>query len=426
MHVLRVMGDQRELFGPVASVPTAWRALSEIAAGGDRRRRKVTAAVSRARRHAWAQGIARHCGLPPVLIPDRKLEGVTWGAGPARLPARLSGHLLRRLGAREKTAIGKGEVRERRSGGACADRRCAHQACWIEEAHVAELTGLLREGPGGDQLKAWPKTMRVFARRERPHPGAQLSLLEAEDGWRYTLWVTNGATDTKGRLGQCAYIDAAHRVHARVEDVIRTGKDTGLGHFPSHDYTVNQAWPGASMHPAGLAEAHRPGRRPGQGGAEDAALPRPARRRPPRPRRAAQAPEDRRDLALGRSGRRRLAAHPGHPAPHLTSKNPSRRARKETQGPWNPGNPARQPGRRHTQTLKSRSRNRPPRPPAAAINPCERSGLVLLHGGARRYLMRVGDGIDKFVFTAGLSENAARDSVRETRFYLSSSSMIAT
>jgi hypothetical protein len=73
----RVMGDQRELFGPVASVPTAWRALSEIAAGGDRRRRKVTAAVSRARRHAWAQGIARHGGLPPVLIADRKLEGVT-------------------------------------------------------------------------------------------------------------------------------------------------------------------------------------------------------------------------------------------------------------------------------------------------------------------------------------------------------------
>ena len=28
----RVMGDQRELFGPVASVPTAWRALKEIAA----------------------------------------------------------------------------------------------------------------------------------------------------------------------------------------------------------------------------------------------------------------------------------------------------------------------------------------------------------------------------------------------------------
>ena len=32
----RVMGDQREVFGPVASVPTAWRALKEAAAGGDR------------------------------------------------------------------------------------------------------------------------------------------------------------------------------------------------------------------------------------------------------------------------------------------------------------------------------------------------------------------------------------------------------
>jgi len=28
----------------------------------------------------------------------------------------------------------------------------------------------------GDQLSTWPTTMRVFARRERPHPGAQLTL----------------------------------------------------------------------------------------------------------------------------------------------------------------------------------------------------------------------------------------------------------
>src|SRR5256885_12042570 len=42
----RVMGDQRELLGPVASVPTAWRALKEAASGGDRTRRKGTAAVT--------------------------------------------------------------------------------------------------------------------------------------------------------------------------------------------------------------------------------------------------------------------------------------------------------------------------------------------------------------------------------------------
>jgi hypothetical protein len=66
----RVMGDQREVFGPVASVPAAWRALKEAAAGGDRARRKVTAAVNRARRHAWAQAAS----LPPVRIADRVLE----------------------------------------------------------------------------------------------------------------------------------------------------------------------------------------------------------------------------------------------------------------------------------------------------------------------------------------------------------------
>jgi hypothetical protein len=27
--------------------------------------------------------------------------------------------------------------------------------------------------------------MRIFARRERPHPGAQLTFFEAGDGWRY-------------------------------------------------------------------------------------------------------------------------------------------------------------------------------------------------------------------------------------------------
>jgi hypothetical protein len=345
----RVMGDQRELFGPVASVPTAWRALKEAAGGGDRVRRKVTAAVNTARRHAWAQV----GGLPPVQVADRKLEGATcirldatvvtahsdkeraepnfkgfghhpiiaacdnvreplaWMLRPgsagsntasdhlrllgdaiAALPPALrrklmvtcdgagASHALVKeldrlagrhgyqltysvgweLGARERTAIskvpqtawepaidGKGEVRERRADDACGNPRCTHRKCWIEEAHVTELTGLLREGPGGDQLSAWPKAMRVFARRERPHPGAQLTLFEAEDGWRYSLWVTNRPADTRGWLGQCAYIDAAHRVHARVEDVIRTGKDTGLGHFPSHDYGLNKSWLDASM-----------------------------------------------------------------------------------------------------------------------------------------------------------------------------------
>jgi hypothetical protein len=73
----RVMGDQEEVFGQVASVPTAWRALKEIAGGGDRARRKVTAAVNRARRHAWSQVTARHGQLPPVQVAERQLAGIT-------------------------------------------------------------------------------------------------------------------------------------------------------------------------------------------------------------------------------------------------------------------------------------------------------------------------------------------------------------
>jgi hypothetical protein len=112
---------------------------------------------------------------------------------------------------------------------------------------VTELTPLLREGPAGDQLAGWPPAMRVFARRERPHPGAQLTLFEAEDGWRYSLWVTNLPGCTGGWRGQPAYIDAAHRVHARVEDCVRTGKDTGIGKLPSQAFALNQAWLAAAL-----------------------------------------------------------------------------------------------------------------------------------------------------------------------------------
>jgi hypothetical protein len=134
------------------------------------------------------------------------------------------------LGERERAALrlvpeqawqiaidGSGEIRERRAGDACTDPRCAHRACWIEEAHVTELTGPLCQGLYGDQLAAWLAAMRVFAGRERPHPGAQLTLFEAADGWRYSLWVTNRPAANRGWLGHNAYIDA-HRVHARVED----------------------------------------------------------------------------------------------------------------------------------------------------------------------------------------------------------------
>src|SRR5258707_15291435 len=73
----RVMGDQEELFGPVASVPPTWRTLDEIAAGGSRALERITGAVNAARRAAWAGIVARHGALPGVRVADRVLEGVT-------------------------------------------------------------------------------------------------------------------------------------------------------------------------------------------------------------------------------------------------------------------------------------------------------------------------------------------------------------
>ena len=44
------------------------------------------------------------------------------------------------------------------------------------------------------------------------------------------------------RSGSSRYLDARHRAHARVEDRIRCAKDTGLDHFPSRSFAINQAW----------------------------------------------------------------------------------------------------------------------------------------------------------------------------------------
>ncbi|WP_100502291.1 IS1380 family transposase [Geodermatophilus chilensis] len=97
-----------------------------------------------------------------------------------------------------------------------------------EGAWVAELTGLL-------DLTSWPPGMRVIARKERPHPGAQLRITDA-DGLRVTAFATNS---TRGQLPD---LELRHRRRARAEDRIRCAKDTGLTNLPLHDFAQNQIW----------------------------------------------------------------------------------------------------------------------------------------------------------------------------------------
>ena len=138
-------------------------------------------------------------------------------------------------------------MRERRADDACADRCCAHARCWVEEAHVTELTALLREGPAGDQLR---RLARADARLRPPRTAASGRPADpVRDRRRLALHPVGHqpARQPRGWRGQLAYIDAAHRVHARVEDRIRTGKDCGIGRFPSHDFAINTAWLAAAL-----------------------------------------------------------------------------------------------------------------------------------------------------------------------------------
>jgi hypothetical protein len=63
-------------------------------------------------------------------------------------------------------------------------------------------------------------------------------LFDTVEGWRHQVV----ATDTPPGNGSIQHLEARHRAHARVEDRIRTGKDTGFGRFPSRIFAINQAW----------------------------------------------------------------------------------------------------------------------------------------------------------------------------------------
>jgi hypothetical protein len=110
--------------------------------------------------------------------------------------------------------------------------------CWVAaidqdgrerpNGHVCEITGQL-------DLSSWPSGTRVLVRRERAHPGAQLTLTDL-DGHRFQAILT----DQPGH--EIATIERDHRARARVEDHIRNDKDTGLRNLPFRDFEHNRVW----------------------------------------------------------------------------------------------------------------------------------------------------------------------------------------
>ena len=93
---------------------------------------------------------------------------------------------------------------------------------------VCEITDMV-------DLSAWPKRCRLIVRRERPHPGAQLSFTD-HDGYRFQAILTDQPDE------DIAVLECRHRQHAHVEDRIRDDKDTGLAKFPFKEFALNEVW----------------------------------------------------------------------------------------------------------------------------------------------------------------------------------------
>ena len=93
---------------------------------------------------------------------------------------------------------------------------------------VAEITDSV-------DLSSWPERSRLIVRRERPHPGAQLSFTD-HDGYRFQAILTDQDDQ------DIAVLECRHRQHAHVEDRIRDDKDTGLAKFPFKEFPLNEVW----------------------------------------------------------------------------------------------------------------------------------------------------------------------------------------
>jgi len=292
---LAAVRDQAALFGAAASDATAFRVIDQIASHPDAIE-WLRAAHARARARVWKlAGAPKELTIDvdaTLLSSHSDKEGAepTWKRG-------YGFHPMLAYGDQTGEALA-GELRPGNAGaGTAADQiAVAEQAlAQIPEAHIESIDMLLRvdsagachelldwcreaqirfsvgfdltepvraaitriaddawicstcqdggERPNGQvceitehlDLSGWPAGSRVLVRRERAHPGAQLTFTDV-DGHRFQAILT----DQPGR--DIAALERDHRARARVEDHIRNDKDTGLRNLPFRDFEHNRVW----------------------------------------------------------------------------------------------------------------------------------------------------------------------------------------
>jgi hypothetical protein len=287
---LGALRDQEVLFGPVASDATAYRCLERLDASALAR---IRAARAAARARAWELG-----GAPRRIILDidatlltahSEKEGAAgtykggFGFHPLLCCEAATGEalagILRPGNAGSNTAVDHVTVLELAlaqlpqgalnpgtlvrcdSAGAThafleavvAKGLCFSVGCDLSERVRATILALPEsawspalDSAGGERegawvaelpvgLASWPAGTRALCRRERPHPGAQLSFSDA-GGHRFQVMLTNQQGQRLARLAQ------VHRQRAAIEDSIRCGKASGMRNLPFRAYAMNAAW----------------------------------------------------------------------------------------------------------------------------------------------------------------------------------------
>jgi hypothetical protein len=287
---LAALAGQASLFGEVASISTARRVVLSV---GEAELAGIRAARARARARAWGAGAAPgrvildfdatpidvHSekeqaaghykggfGFNPLLVScGREVLGGILRPGNAgannacdhlklldlaleQLPqSALDGEILVRsdsAGASHHLADACRETAIRFSFGYSLTEPVRQALLSLEEsawqaavdqdgqerggAWVTELTGQVN-------LPDWPEGTRLICRRERPHPGAQLSFTDV-DGHRFQCFITD-QTDQ-----DIAALEVLHRQHAQVEDRVKTLKATGASYLPFRSFDANAAW----------------------------------------------------------------------------------------------------------------------------------------------------------------------------------------
>jgi hypothetical protein len=97
-----------------------------------------------------------------------------------------------------------------------------------ENGQIAEITMSL-------DLTGWATGSRVIVRRERAHPGAQLSFTD-HDGHRFQAVLTDQSSP------HIQILERRQRERAHAETQIRNDKDTGLRNLPFRDFEHNRVW----------------------------------------------------------------------------------------------------------------------------------------------------------------------------------------